>query len=233
MSVAIFRDRVEAGMQLAGKLAAYAANPEVIVLALPRGGLPVAREIAIALRVPLDIFLVRKLGVPGNEEFAFGAVAEGGVQYIDRRVVASLNISEVLIQRAIADQEDEIARRQRLYRGNRPPPKVEGKIVILVDDGIATGSTARAAIQALRLHRPMQLILATPVAPVDTCSVLNGLVDKLVCLEQSDTFFAVGQWYDDFQQVPDDEVREILAHAWQSNAHLGDKALSGKARIRS
>lgn len=214
MSDIVFADRTEAGRVLAGKLANYSGNANAIVLALPRGGVPVAREIAAHLRIPLDIFIVRKLGVPGNEELAFGAVAEGGAHYLDRRIVATLGIPDSVIQRTIAQQQEEIARRQKLYRGNHKAPEVAGKTVILVDDGIATGSTVRAAIQALKIHKPRRLVLAVPVAPADTCDAMKKLVDELVCLEQPEAFFAVGQWYRDFRQVSDDEVRETLAEEW-------------------
>jgi predicted phosphoribosyltransferase len=206
-----FRNRNDAGRQLAEKLAAYADRPDVLVLALPRGGVPVGYEVARALGAPLDVFLVRKLGVPGYEELAMGAVATGGVRVLNDEIVRGLGISEHGIDVAVAREMEELARRERLYRGDRPPPDVAGRTVILVDDGLATGATMRAAVAALREQQPTRIVVAVPTASPDTCEVLKAEADDVVCAITPEPFFAVGHWYEDFTQTTDDEVRELLA----------------------
>jgi predicted phosphoribosyltransferase len=206
----LFRDRSDAGQQLAQKLTAYAHRPEVLVLALPRGGVPVGFEIAQALEAPLDVFVVRKLGVPGHEELAMGAIASGGVRVINDEVVRSLRIPNAKIDEAAAREQRELERRERAYRGDRPPPTVQGRTVILVDDGLATGSTMRAAVQALRQQAPRRIVVAVPVAAPDTCEEFRAKVDDVVCAATPEPFLAVGTWYDDFSQTSDEEVHELL-----------------------
>ena len=206
-----FRNRTDAGRQLAEKLAAYANRPDVLVLALPRGGVPVAFELARAFGAPLDVFLVRKLGVPGYEELAMGAVATGGVRVLNDEIVRGLGISEHEIDAVVARELRELSRRDRLYRGDRPPSDVAGRTVILVDDGLATGATMRAAVQALRRQQPGRIVAAVPTASPDTCQVLKAEADDVICAITPEPFFAVGHWYDDFTQTTDDEVRELLA----------------------
>jgi len=185
----------------------------VLVLALPRGGVPVAFEVAQALRLPLDIFLVRKLGVPGHEELAMGAISTGGVRVLNEDVVDYLNIPEQLIN-AIADEEwEELTRRELAYRGDRPEPEVQGKTVILIDDGLATGSTIRAAAQALRRQQPARIIVAVPVSAPQTCDEYRIGVDEIICAVTPEPFFGVGQWYLDFSQTTDEEVRDLLERA--------------------
>jgi predicted phosphoribosyltransferase len=209
----IYPDRREAGRELAARLAAYANRPDLLVLALPRGGVPVAYEVAEALGAPLDVFLVRKLGVPGYEELAMGAIASGGVRVVNDVVVQSVGVSEAEIDAAAAREQRELARREATYRGGRPPVDVEGRTVILVDDGLATGSTMRAAVAALRARRPARLVVAVPVGSSDTCRDLDAEADDVVCARTPEPFFAVGAWYDDFSQTTDDEVRELLERA--------------------
>jgi putative phosphoribosyl transferase len=210
MSPQLFRDRSEAGRQLVARLAQYADRPDVLVLALPRGGVPVGYEVARALHAPMDVFIVRKLGVPGHEELAMGAVATGGVRVLNDQVVQGLGIPDYVID-AVADWEkQELARRERLYRGQRPPPDVRGKTVILVDDGLATGSTMLAAVRALRQLGPTQIVVAVPVASRDTCELLKSEVDEVVCAVTPEPFYAVGLWYRNFSQTTDEEVRELL-----------------------
>ncbi len=209
----IFDDRVDAGRQLAAKLGAYAGRKDVIVLGIPRGGVPVAFEVARALKAPLDIFLSRKLGVPGQEELAFGALATGGVRVLDRDLIAQVGISEREIDQIAASVKKELERRARVYRGLRPALNVKGKTVLLVDDGIATGSSMLAAINALRQMEPARLVVAVPVAPYDTCKRLRSVVDELVCVDTPETFYAIGQFYGDFSQVRDEEVTELIRRA--------------------
>jgi predicted phosphoribosyltransferase len=208
-----FRNRREAGRLLAAKLAAYANRPDVLVLALPRGGVPVAYEVARALGAPLDVFLVRKLGVPGQEELAMGAVASGGVRVINGPVVRALRIPPELIDAVAAREQEEIARQERLYRGDRPPPDIRGRTVILVDDGLATGATMLAAVKALRQQQPSRIIVAVPIASRETCEQLQSEVDDIVCAMTAEPFYAVGLWYQDFSQTSDDEVRDLLRAA--------------------
>ena len=206
-----FRNRTDAGRQLAEKLAAYANRPGVLVLALPRGGVPVGVEVARALGAPLDVFLVRKLGVPGYEELAMGAVATGGVRVLNDEIVRGLGISDHEIDAAAARELQELARRERLYRGDRPPPDIAGRTVILVDDGLATGATMRAAIASVRQQQPARIVVAVPTASPDTCEALKAEADDVVCAMTPEPFLAVGHWYEDFMQTTDDEVRELLA----------------------
>jgi predicted phosphoribosyltransferase len=206
-----FSDRREAGRLLAAKLAAYANRPDVVVLALPRGGVPVAFEVAQALNAPLDVFVVRKLGVPGYEELAMGAVATGGLRVLNDQIVQDLRIPDYVIDRVAAEEGEELTRRERAYRGGRPPLDVRGRTVILVDDGLATGATMRAAVMALRQHRPAHIVVAVPTASPETCEELKTEVDEVVCAITPEPFHAVGYWYEDFTQTTDQEVRELLA----------------------
>jgi predicted phosphoribosyltransferase len=205
-----FRDRADAGRRLAEKLAGYANRPDVLVLALPRGGVPVASEVARALGAPLDVFLVRKLGVPGHEELAMGAVATGGVRVLNDEIVEGLGISDHVIDAAVSREQKELSRRERLYRDARPPPNIGGRTVILVDDGLATGATMRAAVEALRQQEPRRIVVAVPTASPDTCEALKAEADDVICAMTPEPFFAVGHWYDDFRQTTDDEVRDLL-----------------------
>jgi putative phosphoribosyl transferase len=214
-----FEDRVEAGQILASQLRAYADRADVVVLGLPRGGVPVAFEIAQALRAPLDVMIVRKLGVPGHEELALGAIASGGVRVLNRRLVEELALSPSTIEAIARRQQVELERREELYRGDRPAIQVAGQVVILVDDGIATGSTMRAAVQTLRHQKPARIVVAVPVAPPPVCEELQSVVDELVCLAQPVGFFAVGQWYRDFSQTTDEQVRNLLDRAARVPAH--------------
>jgi len=208
-----FHDRHEAGRLLAAKLTAYANRPDVVVLALPRGGMPVGYEVARALGAPLDVFIVRKLGVPGYEELAMGAVATGGVRVLNEEVVDGLRIPDHVIDAVTARERQELARRERLYRGDRPPSDVREKTVILVDDGLATGSTMQAAVAALKQQQPVRSVVAVPTAASETCDALRAEVDEVVCVITPEPFHAVGLWYEDFSQTTDDEVRELLAQA--------------------
>ena len=214
----LFRDRSEAGRVLAEKLKPYADRADVIVLALPRGGVPVGYEIAAALHAPLDVFLVRKLGLPGHEELAMGAIASGGVRVVNPDVVRPLQIPDEIIDRVAQQELRELERRERLYRGNRPPPEVHGRTVILVDDGLATGSTMRAAVAALRQQRPARIIVAVPVGAVETCAEFRSEADDIVCARTPEPFYAVGLWYGDFSQTTDDEVRELLERAAEESS---------------
>ena len=207
------RDRGEAGQRLAEQLAAYTGRQDLIVLGLPRGGVPVAYEIAQALHAPLDVCVVRKLGVPGQPELAMGAIALGGVRVLNEEVVASLAIPESLIATVVAKEMQEAERRERLYRSDRPPLDLAGKTVILVDDGVVTGATMRAAIVALRTQKPAKVIVAVGVAPPETCATLAQEADEVVCLLQPEGFWSVGLWFADFAPTSDEEVRILLAHA--------------------
>jgi len=209
----IFRDRTEAGQVLASKLTKYLNQVNTVILALPRGGVPVAYEIGKELGLPVDIFVVRKLGVPGHEELAMGAIASGGVRHINRDVVDQLRIDSETIEVASRREQKEIERREQLYRGQRPPVDVRNKTVILVDDGLATGSTMRAAIAALRQHRPARIVVAVPAAAPQTCSEIADEVDEIICAATPEPFYAVGQWYQEFSQTTDVEVRDGLACA--------------------
>jgi putative phosphoribosyl transferase len=209
----VFENRAEAGRYLAQKLIAYRDKPDVLVLALPRGGVPVAFEVAQALHAPLDVFLVRKLGVPGHEELAMGAVATGGVRVLNEAVVRALHISEDEINAVTAAELQELERRQRAYRGTRPAPPIRNHTVILVDDGLATGATMYAAIVALRQQQPSQIVVAVPTAAPETCDEFRHEVDEIVCAITPDPFYAVGLSYEDFSQTTDEEVHDLLARA--------------------
>ncbi|HTF88436.1 MAG TPA: phosphoribosyltransferase [Planctomycetota bacterium] len=209
----IYRDRADAGRFLATKLAKYAGNPDLVVLGLPRGGVPVAYEVASALRAPLDIFAVRKLGMPGQEEFAIGAIATGGVIVLNHKVVSAANLSAAQVDSIVARERVELQRREQAYRGDRPAAELRGHTVILVDDGLATGSSMWAAVTALRKLAPARVIVAVPVGSVATCAMFNEQTDETVCARAPVPFHAVGNWYADFGQTSDDEVRELLARA--------------------
>jgi putative phosphoribosyl transferase len=211
MNETIFADRAHAGQLLAGALGKYANREDVIVLGLPRGGVPVAYEVAKRLHAPLDVIVVRKLGVPGWEELAMGAIASGGVRVINEDVVRSSHIPPESIERAAAAELKELYRREIAYRGHTGAPEVKGKTVILVDEGIATGSTIRSAVQALRQQDPARIVIAAPTAAADSCDMLATMVDELVVLMRPIYFHAVGQWYENFQQTTDTEVTQLLA----------------------
>ena len=222
----IYRDRVDAGKQLATKLGDYSDRDYVLVLALPRGGVPVAYEVAKALRAPLDIFLVRKLGVPGHEELAMGAISTGGVRVLNHDVVDYLGISTDVIDAVANTELKELERRERAYRGNRPEPEVRGKTVILIDDGLATGSTMLAAVKALRQQEPARIVVAVPVSATQTCDEYRMGVDEIICAKTPGPFMGVGMWYRDFSQTTDQEVREILAQAEKLKpSYLADREL--------
>ncbi len=208
-----FKNRTEAGQVLARRLAKYADRPEVLVLALPRGGVPVGYEVAQALHAPLDVFTVRKLGVPGHEELAMGAIASGGVRVLNGSVVEGLNISDAVIDAVAGRELRELERRERAYRDDRPAPDVQGRTVILVDDGIATGSTMKAAIEALRQLEAFRIVVAVPTAALSTVREMRPDVDELVAVLTPADFTCVGQWYADFSQTNDEEVRELLERA--------------------
>ena len=213
-----FRDRAEAGRHLASQLTEYAGRDDVLVLALPRGGVPVAYEVARALSAQLDIFLVRKLGVPGHEELAMGAIASGGVRVLNNDVVDYLQIPKEVIDEVAEVETQELKRRAHEYRGDRPEPEVQGKTVILIDDGLATGSTMRAAAAALRQKNPAKIVVAVPVSAPQTCNEYRMGVDEIICVATPEPFYGVGQWYLDFSQTTDEEVRDLLQRAGQEFA---------------
>jgi putative phosphoribosyl transferase len=205
-----FRDREQAGEILAEKLSAYARRADAVILALPRGGVPVAYRVASRLQLPLDVFVVRKLGVPGHEELAMGAVASGGVRVINEGVVSQLRISEEVLESAARRELQELERRERAYRNGRPPLSVEGKTILLVDDGIATGSTMLAAIKALRAGKAGKIVVAVPTIAASSLSDFEEIADEVVAVIAPETFLAVGQWYEDFSQTSDEEVQDLL-----------------------
>ena len=208
-----FRDRADAGRYLGEALSEYARRDDVVVLALPRGGVPVGFEVARALEAPLDVFVVRKLGVPGHEELAFGAVASGGARILNRDVIRHIGLSSDVIDAVSERERAELARRELLYRGDRPKRRLAGKAVIVVDDGLATGASMRAAVAAVRAQRPARIVVAVPTAALDTCAALSAEVDELVSPLRPANFYAVSLWYDNFEQVSDDEVRRLLEKA--------------------
>jgi len=214
----LFPDRTEAGRLLASRLMKYAGRPDVLVLGLPRGGIPVAFEVARELSVPLDVFLVRKLGVPGREELAMGAIATGGVKILNEDVVRALGISDEVIDEVAAAEQAELERRQRAYRGDRPAPKVRGRTVILIDDGLATGSTMRAAVASLRRQGPARIVVGVPVGAPGTCAELQEEADEVICARMPEPFYAVGFWYRDFSQTTDEEVHDLLERAAEDHA---------------
>ena len=209
----IYRDRREAGRVLASLLSRYAGQPDVVVLALPRGGVPVGVEVAQALGAPLDVFVVRKLGVPGHEELAMGAIATGGVRVLLPDIFRELRIPPGALEAVTRREEAELARREREFRGGRPPVDVRGKTVIVVDDGLATGSTMRAAIAALRKIEPDRIVVAVPVAAESSAAEIGAIADACVCATMPPGFSSVGLWYEDFRQTEDEEVRDLLAAA--------------------
>lgn len=211
-----FKDRKEAGEMLGRKLAEENHYRNPIVLALPRGGVPVAAEVARALEAPLDVFLVRKLGVPGHEELAMGAIASGGVRVLNKDVVSGLNVGPETIDRIAAREAHELERRDRLYRGDRPTPALENRDVILVDDGLATGASMKAAVEAVRETRPNSVTVAVPVAPPEVCEEISERAGNAVCLSTPTGFGGVGRWYQDFAQTTDDEVRKTLQSEWET-----------------
>jgi predicted phosphoribosyltransferase len=211
--VRIFHNRREAGRILADRLTGYRQRPDVIVLGLPRGGVPVAYEVAFALQAPLDVMIVRKLGVPGHEELAMGAIASGGVQIINDDIVRHAGITAAVIAYVAAEERMELARREHAYRGERAPVAVEERTVILIDDGLATGSTMRAAAAALRQLRPARIVVAVPVASADACREILTEADEVICAMTPAPFYGVGQWYEDFAQTSDEEVRDLLEKA--------------------
>lgn len=213
MGFEYFRNRQHAGRVLAQELAIYAVRPDVIVLALPRGGTPVAHEVAQALQAPLDVLVVRKLGVPGHEEYAMGAIASGGEQVLDAELVRELGIGAEAVDEVVSNEQHELERRERTYRGNRPAPDLAGRIVILVDDGLATGATMRVAVRAVRRQEPARVVVAAPVASPEACALLHGEADDVVCAEIPDSFLGVGRWYLDFSQTSDEEVCRLLDEA--------------------
>ena len=206
-----FADRRHAGAVLARQLQHFANRPDVVVLALPRGGVPVAYEVARALGAPMDVFVVRKLGMPGHPELAMGAIASGGVRVMNEDAVSWYRPSAAAIEGVTRAELAELERRERTYRGDRPPLSIEGRTIILVDDGLATGSTMRAAVLAIRRLRPSRVVLAVPVGAPETCEALRGIADEVVCALMPEPFSAVGQWYIDFSQTTDDEVRQLLS----------------------
>jgi putative phosphoribosyl transferase len=208
-----FRDRSDAGQILASRLGEYAGDPSVIVFGLPRGGVPVAYEVARSLGAPLDVFLVRKLGVPGHRELAMGAIASGGVQVLNRSVIDHLAITVEQVEEVAGQEGKVLADREREYRGHRPPAEISGRTVVLVDDGLATGASMRAAVAAARNQGPERIVVAVPVAARETCAALEAEADKVVCALTPDPFYAVGLWYDDFSQTTDEEVRALLAQS--------------------
>jgi predicted phosphoribosyltransferase len=214
----LFRDRVDAGQQLAARLRAYRDRPDVLVLGLPRGGVPVAFEVARALHAPLDVFLVRKLGVPGHEELAMGAIATGGVRVVNEEVVRRLGIPDEVIDVVAAKEARELHRRERAYRDDRPPIDVRDRTVILVDDGLATGSTMRAAVAALRQRWPSRIVVAVPVGAMQTCEEFRAETDETICARTPEPFYAVGAWYHNFSQTTYEEVRELLQQAADARA---------------
>jgi putative phosphoribosyl transferase len=213
----IFADRREAGRVLASRLKEYADRPDVLVLALPRGGVPVAFEVAQALHAPLDVILVRKLGLPGYEELAMGAIASGGVRVLNEDVIRGLRIPERFVDAVAAAEQRELERRERLYRGDRPPSDVRGRTVILVDDGLATGSTMRAAVVALRQRGAARIVVAVPVGAPETCAEFEQEADDVICAQTPEPFYAVGLWYGDFSQTTVEEVRDLLE--WAAAEH--------------
>ena len=223
-----FEDRRDAGRQLAAQLRQYAARPDVLVLGLARGGLPVANEVARALDLPLDVFIVRKLGVPGHEELAMGAIASGDVQVLDDRLVRTLHIPQSAVEHVVTEERRELERREGAYRGGRIAPDVHGRTVILVDDGLATGASMFAAISALRKANPAKIVVAVPVAAPEVCSAMRRVADEVVCVVTPAQLYGVGAWYSDFSQTTDGEVRSILEAA--ARRRVPDGGVAGQLR---
>jgi predicted phosphoribosyltransferase len=217
--MALFTDRRDAGRKLAQKLSAYTNRSDVVVLALPRGGVPVAYEVALALNAPLDIFTVRKLGVPGHEELAMGAIATGGARVINQDIVRMFNIPQGLVEAVVKHELKELERREREYRGDRTLREIHDHTAILIDDGLATGASMQVAIMALRAKDPFQLVVAVPTAPLETCEAFRQIVDEMVCATTPQPFYGVSRWYEDFSQVTDEEVQTLLEKASQQRLH--------------
>ena len=217
--MAKFRDRRNAGRILARELLAYASRSDVTVLALPRGGVPVAYEVALALNAPLDIFIVRKLGMPGHEELAIGAIASGGIQVLNEEIIFTLGIDREVINKVSQRELRELERREHSYRGDRPAPDVRDRTVILVDDGLATGASMRAAVAGLRTRHPVRIVVAVPIAAPETCEAFASEVDEIVCAITPEPFYGVGRWYEDFSQTTDEEVRILLDQAQRHLLH--------------
>jgi len=215
----LFKDRRDAGRKLAQELSAYAGRSDVNVLALPRGGVPVAYEVALALGAPLDIFIVRKLGLPGHEELAIGAIASGGVRVLNNDIVQALNIPQRVIDAIAQGELKELERRERAYRGDRPAPEVRGRTVILIDDGLATGASMRAAVAGMRAQNPARIVVAVPTAAPETCEKIQPQVDEIVCVMTPQPFYGVGRWYEDFSQTTDEEVGMLLEEANRQLQH--------------
>jgi putative phosphoribosyl transferase len=222
----IFKDRTDAGRKLAARLTRYGDRADVLVLALPRGGVPVAYEVSKELNAPLDLFLVRKLGVPGHEELAMGAIASGGLRILNDDIVNYLRIPDEVIDAVAVREQRELERRERAYRDDRPPPDVKDRIVILIDDGLATGSTMRAAASSLRLQEPKRIVVAVPVSSPETCDEFRSEVDEIVCAVTPQHFRGVGLWYDDFSQTSDEQVRELLNRSTQQQQHIASSTPS-------
>ena len=221
-----FRDRVEAGRLLGERLSGLAGRSDLVVLALPRGGVPVAREVARALGAPLDVFLVRKLGLPAQPELAMGAIASGGTRVLNEQLVRELRLGDDLIERVAAREREELERRERAYRGDRPAPALAGKVVVIVDDGLATGATMRAAVAAVRSQAPKLLVVAVPTAPPHTLDELAGEADEVVSVISPEPFYAVGAWYEDFGELSDDDVRRLLRLPPEEQVEAGEAAAS-------
>jgi predicted phosphoribosyltransferase len=221
----IFKDRRDAGRKLATRLPHYADRKDVVVLALPRGGVPVGYEVAKKLNAPLDVFLVRKLGVPGHEELAMGAIASGGVRVVNEDLVYYLGIPNEVIEAIAAVEQRELERRELAYRDDRPRPDVKNRVAILIDDGLATGSTMRAAAESLRQQEPRRIVVAVPVSSPETCEVFRSEVDEIVCDVTPEYFQGVGLWYEDFSQTSDEEVRDLLKRAPPQKTRAASQAL--------
>jgi predicted phosphoribosyltransferase len=223
-----FRDRADAGRVLGSLLSAWSDRPDVLVLGLPRGGVPVAAEVAAALRAPFDVFLVRKLGVPGHEELAMGAIASGGVRVLNHDVIQQINIPDEILERVTRVEQQELERRERAYRDARPPPVVRDRVIILVDDGLATGSTMRAAIRSLRLQHPARIVVAVPTGAPQICEEIGREADDAICAISPEPFYAVGLWYEDFSETTDDDVRALLARREETAAFVNREAPVGE-----
>jgi putative phosphoribosyl transferase len=208
-----YEDRRHAGAVLGQRLQQFKGRDDVVVLALPRGGVPVAHEVARALDAPLDVFLVRKLGVPHHRELAMGAIASGGVRVLNEDVVSAYGLSDAVVDRVASEEQAELERRERAYRNGRAAVQLRGRVVLLVDDGLATGASMRAAVEAVRGHHPARIVVAVPVGSPETCREFADVADEIVCARAPEYFAAVGQWYRDFSQTTDDEVRELLQHS--------------------
>jgi putative phosphoribosyl transferase len=208
-----FKDRRDAGRTLAQKLTPYAGQPDLLILALPRGGVPVAYEVARALNAPLDIFLVRKLGLPGREELAIGAIATGGVRVLNRDIIRTLSIPDEVINFVARREIQELQRREQLYRGDRPALEVRDRTIIIIDDGLATGASMRAAVAGLRAHHPARIVVAVPIAAENVCEAFRTEVDEIICAITPEPFYGVGRWYENFSQITDQEVRILLVKA--------------------